>query len=270
MKLSKPTIIGFAFTAFVFLFVVAHAAPLTYNTDVTVSLTSPAVDFTIKSGSVADSVAVNATSVVATLSSSTGGSFILTSASRDLSISTSSAGGTVGRSCVSSVASSTISQQTGSSNYIITPTDSACVITISNATSSVSSNSATITWTTNYPADSTVSYGTTSSYGSTSSDSSQVLSHSINLSNLSYSTTYHFQASSAAGTTNATSSDQSFITQALITIGVPAGPAPISSSTQTSSTSNIESSIVAGSKESNNFFLYEQLETFFLKISSPQ
>ena len=55
-----------------------QAAPLTYTTDTTISLTSPAVNFTIKSGSVADSLTVNAGNVVLSLSSSTGGSFTLT------------------------------------------------------------------------------------------------------------------------------------------------------------------------------------------------
>src|SRR5438093_2137617 len=67
---------------------VAHAAaPLLWSFDAVFSLTSPAVDFTVKSGSVADSLSVNATSVVVTLSNSTGGSFVLTSATSGLSVS---------------------------------------------------------------------------------------------------------------------------------------------------------------------------------------
>src|SRR3989344_4910675 len=88
----------------------AHAAPLTYNADVTFSLTSPAINFTVASGSLADELTLNATSVIVTLSSSTGGNFVLSSASRDLTIASSSAGGTVTQTCTSGVASTTISQ----------------------------------------------------------------------------------------------------------------------------------------------------------------
>ncbi len=200
------------------------AAPLTYTSNTTVSLSSPAINFTIASGSVADSVVVNAGNVVVTMSSSTGGNFSLTSASRDLTIASSSVGGTVSQNCSSGVASTTISQSTASSSYTITPTASACVITISNvAASPPSGNGATITWTTNYPSDSTVSYGTTVSYGSTASGSSGVTSHSVSLSSLSYSTTYHYSVSSAAGTTSATSSDATFTTSAQVIVGVGGG-----------------------------------------------
>jgi hypothetical protein len=62
------------------------------------------------------------------------------------------------------------------------------------AVGSVTSSGATITWTTNDPATSQVAYGTTSSYGSTSTlNSALVTSHSVTLSGLSASTTYHYQ-----------------------------------------------------------------------------
>src|ERR1700722_3005451 len=51
--------------------VITHAAPLTYSTMETISLSTPATDFTIAAGSFADSLQVNATSVIVTLSSST-------------------------------------------------------------------------------------------------------------------------------------------------------------------------------------------------------
>jgi hypothetical protein len=61
--------------------------------------------------------------------------------------------------------------------------------------SSITSSGATITWTTNRPADSQVAYGTTSAYGSTSPlDSTLVTNHSVILSGLTPSTTYHYQA----------------------------------------------------------------------------
>jgi hypothetical protein len=112
---------------------IAHAAPLTYSTAETISLSSPATNFTIAAGSLTDSLQVNATSVIVTLSSSTGGSFTLTSASYDLTIASSSAGGTASLSCTSGVASVTLSQATGQTNYTITPTASQCTTPSNNS-----------------------------------------------------------------------------------------------------------------------------------------
>ena len=59
--------------------------------------------------------------------------------------------------------------------------------------SSITSGAATITWTTNKPADTQVLYGPTSSYGfATPLNTSLVTNHSVSLSGLSPSTTYHF------------------------------------------------------------------------------
>jgi hypothetical protein len=59
---------------------------------------------------------------------------------------------------------------------------------------SVTSSSATITWTTSAPASSQVAYGTNSNYGSLSPlNSTLVTSHSVTLSSLSASTTYDYQ-----------------------------------------------------------------------------
>jgi len=88
--------------------------------------------------------------------------------------------------------------------------------------SSVTSNSATITWTTNESANATVEYGTTSSYGSTKSGSSSTfeLSHSETLTSLAASTTYHYRVVSydkAKNTVN--SSDGTFTTSAESSVG---------------------------------------------------
>lgn len=81
------------------------------------------------------------------------------------------------------------------------------------ATSSVTVNSATVTWTTDNLSSSTVQYGLSTSYGSASSSSTFVTSHIINLSNLTSGSTYHFRVIStdAFGMT-ATSSDYTFKT----------------------------------------------------------
>jgi len=90
---------------------------------------------------------------------------------------------------------------------------------ISGISTSTTVNSATINWTTNVVATSSVKYGTTTAYGLASSSNNFITSHSLILKNLKSNTTYHFQISStdAPGVT-ATSSDLTFTT----TIGMPA------------------------------------------------
>ncbi len=85
---------------------------------------------------------------------------------------------------------------------------------ISNVQSSgITTNSATITWTTDEASDSVVEYGLTTSYGSTASNSASVTSHSIPLSGLSVNTLYHYRVKSTDGAGNtATSPDHSFQT----------------------------------------------------------
>lgn len=80
----------------------------------------------------------------------------------------------------------------------------------------VTATSATITWSTDQPADSTVNYGTTASYGSTASGATGVTSHSVQLTGLAPCTTYHFRCVSANANGTATSGDYTFAT----------GPAP--------------------------------------------
>ncbi len=77
----------------------------------------------------------------------------------------------------------------------------------------VTSSAATITWSTNTAADSTVLYGTTSSYGSSVSSLSLVTSHSLPVSALTPSTTYHYQVVSKDGFgQTSSSSDLTFTT----------------------------------------------------------
>lgn len=82
-------------------------------------------------------------------------------------------------------------------------------------------NTATITWTTDAPADSIVKYGLTPSYGTNVSDATAVTSHSIVLSGLSASKTYNYQVLSAnaygsAQTTNATFSTPAPATEIVV------------------------------------------------------
>jgi hypothetical protein len=78
----------------------------------------------------------------------------------------------------------------------------------------VTGTGATITWTTDEPADSQVEYGTTTAYGSsTTLDPNKVASHSVPLGGLTAGTTYHYRVKSKDAAGNlATSPDATFST----------------------------------------------------------
>ncbi len=79
---------------------------------------------------------------------------------------------------------------------------------ITNISSTVTTSTATITWTTDEQANSTVYYGTTQATTSTSSSSSLVTSHSITLTGLSSSTLYYYNVSSCDSSGNCNTSVQ--------------------------------------------------------------
>ncbi|MFZ2071785.1 MAG: disaggregatase related repeat-containing protein [Halobacteriota archaeon] len=93
---------------------------------------------------------------------------------------------------------------------------------ISNVTvPDITGSSATITWTTDEPADSQVEYGWDTNYGLTTSlDTSRVTNHSVLVTGLSTNTTYHYRAKSKDAADNfAVSEDYNFTTPgATITI----------------------------------------------------
>jgi peptidoglycan hydrolase-like protein with peptidoglycan-binding domain len=88
-------------------------------------------------------------------------------------------------------------------------------LAISAVNSSVTTSTATVSWTTNLAADSAVSYGTSTAYGSSTSDSALVTSHAETLTGLAPATLYHFEVMSTNASGTATSSDQTFTTNAL-------------------------------------------------------
>jgi len=83
------------------------------------------------------------------------------------------------------------------------------------STSSLTTNSAVVSWQTNKPADSQVEYGSTTAYGSlTTLDTTRVASHSQTLTNLQPGTTYQFRVRSKdEGGANVVSSNFSFTTK---------------------------------------------------------
>jgi hypothetical protein len=98
---------------------------------------------------------------------------------------------------------------------VTTPAASANPPVISQiATSQVTTNAATVSWTTDIPSSSQVLYGTSSTYNqSTTLDTTQVTGHSQTLTGLTPGTTYHFAVRSTGSASNtATSGDNTFAT----------------------------------------------------------
>ncbi len=96
------------------------------------------------------------------------------------------------------------------------PSDSVSPVISSVAISNITASGATITWTTNEPSDSQVSYGTTTMYGSTTTlNASLVTSHTVVLTGLSSSTLYNIAVRSRDGANNlAVSPNIAFTTNA--------------------------------------------------------
>jgi peroxiredoxin len=93
-------------------------------------------------------------------------------------------------------------------------------------TSNPTDVSITINWKTDKPATSQVEYGTTGAYGSTTPlDQKQTNSHSITITGLKPTTTYHFRVKSKdASGSEATSQDQTFTTRGTVSVAAEEGP----------------------------------------------
>jgi len=89
------------------------------------------------------------------------------------------------------------------------------VALISNVQARPNPTTATVTWTTDMPADSQVQYGTTTAYGNGSGlNTALVTSHSVKLSGLARLTTYHYRVLSRNAAGNlAVSGDFTFNTK---------------------------------------------------------
>lgn len=77
---------------------------------------------------------------------------------------------------------------------------------ISNVSATPGSEQATIIWTTDEPATSTVDYGLSASFGEQETSSAFVTEHELQLANLTPSTTYYYQVTSVDGSNNSTTS----------------------------------------------------------------
>jgi LmbE family N-acetylglucosaminyl deacetylase/regulation of enolase protein 1 (concanavalin A-like superfamily) len=110
---------------------------------------------------------------------------------------------------------------TGAIDYFREKTDRTPPV-VSLVETSPRSTSAVVTWTTDEPADSDVSYGTTTAYGSTRSSAKLETRHSVTLAGLTCSTVYHFRVRSRDANANATTtSDATFTTTPCTPTGGP-------------------------------------------------
>lgn len=101
----------------------ALAAPVTFTSSTTIALTSPVVNLTVATSSVADSVTVNAGNIVVAMSASTGGNFVFTSPQ---AITSSGSGVTDTQTCSAGIQTNTITWTSGSASLTLTPSGSAC------------------------------------------------------------------------------------------------------------------------------------------------
>lgn len=109
-----------------------------------------------------------------------------------------------------------VDQNGATANATVTVTVPGGPPTISGITiTGISTNSATVTWTSSKPATSKVDYGVNTNYDFTSGETTALTtSHRVNLSSLLPKTTYHFRVSSKDGEGNSVSSaDLTFTTQ---------------------------------------------------------
>lgn len=99
---------------------------------------------------------------------------------------------------------------------LIDAPDTAPPILSSISVTSLATSTATISWSTNEAGDSRIDYGTSVSYGSASTSASLSTSHTLRLSGLTPTTTYHYRVQSTDAASNAgVSSDLTFTTDAL-------------------------------------------------------
>lgn len=140
--------------------------------------------------------------------------------------------------------------QSASSDFSFTTNSTNAPVISAVAAGSITTNAATITWTTDVGATSEVNYGTTAAYGQSSAlNSSLVTGHSVALSGLTASTTYHFQVvSKGSNGLQATSGDFTFATtsasapptiSAVTASGITASGATITWTTNVGATSQV-------------------------------
>jgi phosphodiesterase/alkaline phosphatase D-like protein len=103
----------------------------------------------------------------------------------------------------------------GDFSFTTAPVDTQPPVISSVTSKNITSTGATITWSTNEPADSQVEYGLSTSYGTmTPLDTNLTQTHSVTLSGLSFNTTYHYRVRSKDAAGNLALSEDYFFTTA--------------------------------------------------------
>ncbi len=196
-----------------------------FATTPTVSMTAPVNGATVTGSVVVSANAVDnagITGVQFTLDGANLGP-VITGVGPSYSMSWDTTGANNGTHILTAVATNAARNSATSNSVSVTVNNGVPAPVISAvAASAITSAGATITWTTNQAADSQAAYGTTSAYGASSAlNGALTTSHSVTLSGLAASTTYHYQVLSRnAQGILASSGDFTFTTAA-------AGPAPI-------------------------------------------
>jgi len=115
------------------------------------------------------------------------------------------------------------------------------------AVSGVTSNSATIQWTTDRSSTSTVQYGVTSNYTNTAGDSALVVNHAVTLSGLAPATSYHFRVQSTDSAGLSGYSSDYTVTTAAAAFSISESSTSLSLAQGASTTDAITTSLSSGS-----------------------
>jgi peroxiredoxin len=118
-------------------------------------------------------------------------------------------------------------QQTYEGHFTTSPTVTTAALEITGINvSNITDLAGTVSWSTDKPATTQVTYGTTNAYGSnTTFDQQLTTSHSATLSGLIPGTTYHFKVVSQDSSGNETVSlDQTFSTKSAVPVSIAVGP----------------------------------------------
>jgi hypothetical protein len=169
--------------------------------------TALSTDFTFTTASVPPLLTATLTSSPASITSGSA-STLTWSTTNATSISINQAIGTVSASGTRSVSPTatttyTLTATNGTSSVTatasVTVTAPAALVITNPAADNLTQTSARITWTTSAAANSRIDYGTTTAYGAFVVDATPVTGHSLSLTGLSPSTTYHYRITSQAG-----------------------------------------------------------------------
>lgn len=181
------------------------------TTPPTVSLTAPTASSTVSGSSVTLTAIASDNVAVANVQFEVDGTHVGSAVTTSpYAVTWNSTGVADGLHTLSAVAEDTSSNYATSSESITV--DNPPIISLISS-GSPTTTTATITWTTNEPANSEVVYGATTSYGSATSSASLVTTHSLALTGLNPGSTYHYAVvATDAGGNTATSTDETFAT----------------------------------------------------------